>query len=299
MRLLPVLLSALLLSPHLAAVHAQTFVPVPLTSAGVSSSGTTSDDETDPNCMDDMYAQVNREQRLFRAVLYGEKEPRLQPINAVLFDKKAIGWLKTARNEWKTFDEDEKGTTRSDAEMLEQWETDPLCESDEERVRDGCVELPRRGILETRKALTSELISRGILPSVRALECRLASVCAAVGESAFLGEEDADETVETDVPGCEPMTLPRMYACGNDESRQVEPPTDECEQVVAMVLRHEYSAVELAASYDSYRSYLQIAGIFDTFSAGFSQAILDPLVAAIKSMRTFSRIPCFVGQCDE
>jgi hypothetical protein len=249
--------------------------------------------------MGDVYARMNHEQRLFRAVIFGEKEPAKQPIGAVLFDDDGVGWTKTARDEWKTLDEDKKGETRSDRDMQDTWETDDLCSSEDPRVKAGCVALPRRGILETRKAVTSELIARGILPSVRAFECRLASVCRAMELSTDPVEEDAPDTIDVEVPGCEKMTVPRMMACVPAEDEAIAPPTDACDRVAEMVLRHEYSAIRLATSYDSYRSYLQIAGIFDTFSAGFSQAILDPLIAAIKSMRTFSRIPCFVGQCDE
>jgi hypothetical protein len=274
-RLRAILLSGLLLLP-LASARAQ----------GTAAS---------PACLSELYKEINLQQRLFRAVIFGEGEPSEQAIGAVLYDSAGNGWTKSGIDDWTSLAPENESKRMTDGQMEDAWERDPVCKDGDPRVAKGCVELPRRGVLETREALTSEIIARGILPAVRAFQCRLASVCEAFRASAKGGEG----VISVQAPGCERMVMNAMPKCGIENAERLDASPTICERTIALVLDHELSGIEMVSAYDSYRSYVQIAGIYDAFSKGFGRVMLEPLIAAAKSMSAFGRIPCFLAQCDE
>lgn len=250
--------------------------------------------QTSSECAGATYALMGKQQRLFRAVLYGEREPEKQRVGSVLFDKDGAAWRKTDENTWKSLAKGYQGTTWTDTGMRDNWEKDEVCDDEDEDIAATCVIKPRRGIYETRKALTSELMPE-ILLSVRAFQCRLQAICAAADLTHNVGDTEPDVVQPY---GCLEMTVPAIPACRGEINR-----TDygfgACQQAIAAVLRHEITGLELTVSHDSYRPYLQLAGMFEDFSDTFAKMILKPVFAATKAMLGFDKIPCFLSQCDK
>lgn len=243
-------------------------------------------------CLQDLYTAFGREHRLSRAVIYGLPALEASPVSTVVYDAQGESWIKTGKNQWRTID----GTTaRGDRQMQDNLEKDLLC-TDNDELAASCVTLPRRGILETRKTPTSDLI-QPLTQSIRALQCRLRAVCVVASSSP--GTEAGDNiTVELD--GCMPMTYPVMEGCREVSPNLFETIPGSCESAREALIEREMQLLTLTASYDSsYRSLAQFAGIFQEFLAQFRFPLLEPLWQTVRMMGGFQDIPCFTASCSE
>ncbi len=262
----------------------------------LSPGGMAAQDVASPACLGQIYDGMAREQRLYRAVLYGQGEIADLPIGSTIFDEEGNSWRKTGQSSWNSLDEGFENTTQTNSGIENIQEKDPVCKSEDESLAISCVTLPRRGIFETRKAKTTEIVPP-ILQAIRAFQCRLRAVCLSAIESQ---NPDAPETILVQPPGCEPLPLPRLDACNIEQSSRLDLRFSACEQARVSLLRHELNMTEMAISYDAaYRSMLQFGGKTKNFFKDFKLTIIEPVRSAVQAMRGFQKIPCFSSQCDE
>ena len=248
-------------------------------------------------CLAEVDKELSQEQRIYRTMLFGYTKAAEAPLGDERYDKEGNAWTKKKKNSWRSDAEGFAGTTWSDAQM------DLMAE------RDLFAEAPvRRGIFETKKALTSELIPP-LLQSFRAFRCRVEAMCKAVSLSIPQSGDDVEDfTIST--PGCMAFTMPPVEACmlgaEKDADGTFAHTADEavartyCLHVGKQLLEQESDVLKLAVSYDAaYRSLLQFAGHFDLFMEEFRVSLLTPIRQAVSLLGQLQRIPCFISQCDE
>ena len=243
----------------------------------------TAQDVTKNACLDTMHQELMEEDLFYRAVLFGQSTAELAEVGAVRFDGSGNPWLKTKENEWKAI---ENTTTRGDSAM--EADMSPR---------------PRRGIFETKQAMTSELLPE-ILQSMRALQCRLRAVCGLVTRSQ---DTNAGDTISVEIDGCITQSFNRIDSC---RSQQVGDTTLDvsiasvqvgvCEAAVQAILDRESNELAAVLSYDtSYRTLLQIGGIVSNVSTALQGSVLDVLPSMVKAATAFEDLPCFSAQCDQ
>lgn len=254
------------------------------------------DPPTDSPCLQDLYRAFGREHRLSRAVLFGKSNAEDAPLTAVFYDAEGNAWVKTGADEWKSPAVGFEKTTWTNAQMDRQMEKDLLCDGNGEKIAGSCVKLPRRGIFETRKAPTSDLV-QPVVQTVRALQCRLRAVCDVAAESQG---KTAGETIAVENDGCLPMTFPVMRGCIEAESTIFNTLPDNCAAARRQLVAREMQLLTLTASYDSaYRSLAQFAGMFQEFLVQFRFPLIEPLWQMVRTLGGLNRIPCFQAECNE
>lgn len=234
-------------------------------------------------CTDQIYKALAHEQRLYRSVIFGVRRAADEALGATRYDADGVAWIKLgSRNGWRSADQ-----------------LSSLSDTDIDTISDTKT---RRGILETRQALTSELIPP-LTQSYRALGCRVASVCEAVRMSRVQSPGFIDRDgffTEVKVPGCIPFkkTFKPFTACTNDVSQQII--RDACDDVGNRMIAREADVLKTIVAYDAaYRSLLQFAGNFDQFLGSFRVSLLTPVRQTVSLLGALARIPCFLSQCDK
>lgn len=228
------------------------------------------------SCAESVYVRLGQEERLYRSVLFGLSTAEEMPINGTLIDKEGDTWIKTSENTWLS--PENKDLTWSDATMEEQRDTPA-----------------RRGILETQKALSSELLP-SILQTVRATQCRMEAVCETALAS---GKEKADsEEVKVQPAGCIEFTMPIFDSCRVSDLNSFN--QGGCTTQVQLILARETKMLELLFAYDaSYRSLMQLAGTFEGFLSDFRFPLLQPLWQMVRTLGQLDNLPCFLAECNE
>jgi hypothetical protein len=229
-------------------------------------------------CAEAVYGSLASEQRLFRSVLYGQREAATERRGALRYDNEGLAWIKLGTNQWRSLTEGYENTTWSDALMDER--SDPK---------------PRRGILERKEAVSSDVIPE-IAQSIRALQCRLRARCMAALESR---RSDQLGALSVKPPGCIEMKFLRLQACTDPVSTS-EATVTACDKAVETIIDREMKLLELTMAYDAaYRSLLQLAGIMDGFLEDFQFPLLEPLWRTVDALSGFKGMTCFLSQCDE
>lgn len=228
-------------------------------------------------CTDQTAAAFAREQRLYRSVVYGSKKAADLPVGSMLYDKQGNAFLKKGANAWAG----SGASVRGDSAM------------------DAAKDTPtRRGLLETRRSQTSDLIP-ALTQSLRAFQCRLQAVCA-VGEWSQTAPKD-NETLTVQPDGCIELTMPVIDGCRITED--IAPSfmaVGVCDQAAQAVFDREKNTLDLSVAYDaSYRSVAQFAGMFDGFLKEFRFPLLTPLWQTVRVLGGLKNIPCFLAQCDQ
>jgi len=170
-----------------------------------------------------------------------------------------------------------------------------------EVLTGGFTDQERKGIFETKRRLTSELVSP-IIESYRVYRCRSLGVCALVTDSFLQKGGDAD----IHLLGCRSVTAPRFEQCyfGSDETRAGSPAeltslVNQCQTILEQTFKTEESVLRLAVAYDAgYRSLLQMAGMMDWMLEGFPTAALKAVSSMVNLLGKLTQIPCYIGQCD-
>lgn len=230
-------------------------------------------------CLTDVYAHLAHEERLYKSVLFGQKASEDLDTGSVRYDQEFNTWMKTADNTWRSLASGFSGTTWSDMLMDQQ------------------ADIPaRRGLIEVRKVPTSDLIP-ALTHSMRALQCRLQSVCAAATASPA-AIAASQTTLSVQAKGCIGVTLPVFTRCSGESIVEIDPKV--CEQSVDAIIERESRLLSLLTSYDAaYRSLLQFMGGFEGFLTDFRFPLIDPLWQAVRALGSIDRLPCFLSQCDE
>ncbi len=229
-------------------------------------------------CLTETYTALSHEKNLYRSVLFGQKKSADLPVGSTRTDIEGNTWMKKGNNAWRSLGDGFKNTTWSDGLM------------------DTRADAPaRRGLLETKKVTTSELIP-AITQAFRAYQCRLRSVCGAARDSQSAAEGTTTLTIKND--GCIDIDQPVLPACNNNIFLTAG--TDTCTSIIDSMLAQEEQALVLLVSYDaSYRTVVQFTGIFEGFLTDFRFPLIEPLWQTVRAFGNFSNIPCFIGQCDE
>ncbi|OGJ55587.1 hypothetical protein A3D88_00640 [Candidatus Peribacteria bacterium RIFCSPHIGHO2_02_FULL_52_16] len=249
-------------------------------------------------CLQAVNKELSREQRIYRTMLFGFTKAADAPLGDRRYDKEGNAWIKMRKNSWRSQTKGFGGATWSDAQM------DLMVE------RDFMAATPvRRGIFETKKALTSELIPP-LLQSFRAFRCRVEAVCKAVSLSIPQSGSTEGKILKVETPGCMDFAMSPVEACmlgaEKDADGTFAHKGDEavartyCTHVGQQLLERESDVLKLAVSYDAaYRSLLQFAGHFDLFLEEFRTSISTPIRQAVSLLGQLQQIPCFISQCDE
>lgn len=230
---------------------------------------------------------ISREQRLYRAMLLGKPYARHAPVNDIRYDKDGVAWIKTGLTgtPWKNMDSVQSGLSWSDQIMDQEDEHNAF--------------MPIRGIFETKRVTTSELLPYA-LQSIRALDCRLETICT-IAERSVLEEGDTPKNIgDLEAPGCIKFTnLESFPACHVEHVGDLGDTISYCKDISRQLLEREISLLKLLTEYDSgYRSLLQFAGNFDAFLREMRSPLTATLRQAASMIGQLGRIPCFLSSCD-
>lgn len=220
----------------------------------------------------------SREQRFYRTVIFGQRKAETARSGNVRYDAAGNAWLKTTENTWQSMSPGLEATVLSDADM------------------DSVAEFPnRRGILETRKALTSELIEP-ITQSLRALRCRLLVSCYAAQNS----DRGDGGIITVRAPGCLPVDIAPIDSCVIPNEAVIQETVRLCYNDAESLIAREAAVVEAVIAYDAaYRALAQFAGVFDGLFTDLRNPLLVPMQTAIRVLSKLQTIPCFLSQCNE
>jgi|GEM_PF-1251825 len=292
-------------------------------------------------CKNAMHDQLAKEQRFYRAVLFGEPSATGATLGKVKFDKDGDPWIKVknvrGEKNWASLSgKGSQDTKKSDAEAAEAFGMDPDAaarapigttfsdesgilwfktldgwktalsfqkdedmEFDEGKTDGTSSELEaRRGIFDTQRMLTSELIPF-LVSSMRTFQCRTQYVCDTVNASIATTEPSA----QLNVPGCLPEERMLIPACrfAIEERQESEAARVQryCILIGNEMLRREADLLKFAVEYDAaYRTILQFAGNFDLSLQELKWPLTFTIRQATNIIGQYNRIPCFLGNCD-
>ena len=257
-----------------------------LAPTGVRAQQTSADD-----CRTRVNQELAREHRLYRAYLFGKKKAEDAPVGSVRYDRDGRAWLKTEASS-------DPWINSAPTSFTVPWSNDRMDDEDEHREI-----LPIKGIFDTKRVMTSELIPH-LLQSIRALECRTATLCDVARISAAHDEDDAQDIEPLQPIGCiEFSNLKTWTECHFvDPSLTFGEEFDSatyCQAVTNQLVRREQEQLKLVVEYDAgFRSLLQFAGNFDIFLREMRWPITGTLRQAAQLIGQLQRIPCFLSSCD-
>ena len=236
-------------------------------------------------CREATVNALGREQRIFRSVLFGLTKAKDAPAGEVRFDRNGIPWIKQDDDAWRTTAEGRRHESRTDGGMDREAESDP-----------------RKGIFETRRILTSDLVPYAV-QAYRTFKCRTVQVCKAV-ERSLAQETTEPQEITVVVPGCTEEKMRTFLGChfkaGEAGSSDQADSLTHCRQVQFDLVERERDILKLSTEYDAAeRSMLQFSGEFDAFLQEFRLPMMNSLRKAIELIGALHRIPCFLGSCDE
>ncbi len=170
-----------------------------------------------------------------------------------------------------------------------------------EVLTGGFTDAARRGIFETQRRLSSELVPP-VVESYRVYRCKSIDVCTLLAQSFT---ENGGQ-IDIQPLGCALESMdryPECYLAADSDSPGLQSDvTDlvrQCRTVMEQTLRAEQSILRLAVGYDAgYRSMLQMAGMMDWMLEGFPTAALKAISEMVNMLGKLHQIPCFIGQCD-
>lgn len=231
-------------------------------------------------CFGDVYRLMDREQRLYRSVVFGQKKSADLSIGSTRTDQSFRVWMKTAENAWRSLAQGFEGTTWSNVLMDEQADT-----------------APRRGLLEQRQTPTSDLLPP-LVQSLRALQCRLRAVCGLSRPQESADPFNPLAPVTMTVEGCLPVSFVPLQSCVPQTVTDLG--FGACDDAVTGIMERETQLLHLVVVYDAaYRSILQFGGAFEGFLTDVRLPLLQPLWQALRVLGSFDHLPCFLSQCDE
>ncbi|MFA7681498.1 MAG: hypothetical protein WCX61_00545 [Candidatus Peribacteraceae bacterium] len=244
-----------------------------------------------------------KEHRTYRTVLFGREKAEDSPMNATRYDVLGRVWYKVAKNTWRRIGDNQTETEETDDEDM-----DASAEMDSIPVEDGGVDLspsalPRRGLFDVKRVLTSDLIPY-LTQGMRALGCRTDMVCYLVEKSTEKKWEEIESfSIPIQVSGCLPTKWDIITECTFAESEGAQDKADViqyCERVSGALIERENEVLKMLVEYDAaYRSLLQFAGSFDEFLSEFRWTLTGNLREAASVIGWLNRIPCFIASCDE
>lgn len=241
------------------------------------------------SCRQKVNTEIAKEQRLYRSYLFGKKKAEDASIGAVRYDTDGWAWIKDAEDKWINSEPDNQSLEWSDSTMDDQYEHSRI--------------LPLTGIFETRRVTTSELIPY-VLQSMRAMECRLKTLCEVARYSEVHDGDDPVDIEAIHIIGCVKFTEMETWPqCHFGKPEQGIPDQADsrsyCDEIADQLMRREIELLKLTVEYDAgFRSLLQFAGNFDTFLREMRWPLTGTLRQAVQLLGNLERIPCFISSCD-
>lgn len=247
-------------------------------------------------CRERVDNEIGRELRLYRNVLFGKPRAADAPIGEVRYDIDGRAWMKTEDTQEPWINSTQVGYYLHGIQR-----TNENMDQKDEHADS----LPLIGIFETKRTTTSELIPY-LLQSIRALECRTATLCGVVRESE--GKQVGSGAITIDSIqelGCieftDVQTFPECHLVASaqtDITDQADTQTY-CNDMVQQTLQRERELLKLVVEYDAgFRSLLQFAGNFDIFLKEMQWPLNNTIRQAVELLGKLQRIPCFVSSCD-
>jgi hypothetical protein len=243
------------------------------------------------NCRGRTNRELAREQRLYRAYMFGKSKAEDAEVGNVRYDVDGWAWLKTN-------DEDLPWINSNPGNQDLSWSNEIMDQQDEHHEI-----IPIKGIFETKRMMTSELIPY-LLQSIRALECRTAALCEISRLSEGYEGNEAKVIEEIQPNGCIKFSnlltwtqchfaIPDLSTASQADSRSY------CDEVTKQLVRREVEQLKLATEYDAgFRTLLQFAGNFDIFLRELRWPLTGTLRQAVQLIGQLQRIPCFLSSCD-
>lgn len=264
-------------------------------------------------CRERVNLEFGKEQRYYRAIIFGKKKAEYAQIGEVRYDEEGIAWIKKSMGEndgdgeWVTSHPDYANVTWYDTQMDlmdehagEQWQGGTEDGGNNDRYVIG-----QRGIFETKRMQTSELIPY-LLQAIRALQCRLNTVCEQVRLSIAVNHDEEQPRNITknsmSLLACNSMedkrTFPECHTGAGGDTSLVDMETY-CETTAARLLQREMDLMRLSVEYDAaYRSLLQFAGGFDQILESMQWTLTGTVRYATGLINKLTQIPCFISSCD-
>ncbi len=162
----------------------------------------------------------------------------------------------------------------------------------------GTANAARKGIFETKKRMTSELITP-LLESYRTYRCQNLLICETMQQS-FTSPSPLT-TQKMVILGCEDRTEPLYPQCwfSNNQNINVGNMITFCTQTMNQTLEFERETLKLAVAYDAgHRAMLQFGGMVDWMIKDMPTRNFLPLRSMVNMLGKLHQIPCFTGQCD-
>ncbi len=236
-------------------------------------------------CRNEVHLRLWKEQRLYRSVLLGHQSAEDANIGSVYYDKEGNAWYKVSKTAWRSRAEGYEGTEWSNTLMDQQSELSA-----------------RRGILNTKRVLTSELIPY-MTSNMHALQCNTASICQLVEKSLQIGSANP-QLFNLAAAGCMPLanipSIPQCQLANAQDTSQMAGIFRYCEDITNNLLEQEADQLRMVTEYDAaYRTLLQFAGNFDLFLEEFQWTVTGTLRTGARVIGALGRIPCFIASCDE
>lgn len=244
---------------------------------------------TADECRARVNTEVARELRLYRAYLFGKELPEDAPTGDVRYDTAGRAWLKTDNESTPWINSVNVGHA-----LGWKWDNAYMLERDEHSDA-----LPIKGIFETKRVLTSELIPY-MLQSIRALDCRLETLCEVARRSEDKSDDDPVDIGTVQPIGCiafeDTVSWPE---CHFDAIQSQADARSYCDDITTQLMQREAELLKLVVEYDAgFRSLLQFAGNFDIFLRELRWPLTGTLRQAVQLIGQLERIPCFLSSCD-
>lgn len=234
------------------------------------------------SCREDVRSAIAKKHRWYRIVLFGQKKAENSALATVRYNTDGTIWYKKKEDEWRTRDEGRKPTPLTNEQMDDE---------DENASR-----IPIRGIFDTRRVTTSELIPY-LLQTIHTLQCRIDTICEVAVQSV---SNEAGATFTISIPGCEATTEQAFTMCTVEEMEHESDIRTYCSKIGADLLQREAALLKFAIEYDAaYRSFLQFAGAFDHFLREWRWTLTGTLRQLVYLIGWFDGIPCFISSCME
>ncbi|MFH0769769.1 MAG: hypothetical protein V1926_00135 [Candidatus Peregrinibacteria bacterium] len=244
-------------------------------------------------CRAEIRKVLAREIRTYRGILFGRPAAEDAAIGEIRFDYLGQAWYKTHQNTWMKSDE-------TDPDTMSNGSMDAASEQDS--LPDRPALFPRKGILETKHVLTSDLLPL-LLQSFRSLQCRMNMTCELARLSHGLKATKPPSLVTLHTEGCIEAKWQSLAACQfalKDETTDMTEISAWCQTTTQEVLAQEQEVLRFLTEYDaSYRSLLQFAGIFDEFLEEYRWTVTGNIRSAASIIGWLGRTPCFLSSCEE
>ena len=240
-------------------------------------------------CIEALNKELGYTHRIFRTILFGSKKAEEYSVGTVVYEEDGSAWYKISDTEWRSADEGFESTTHFNNLIDERSEVTKFF-----GVPD------RKGIFETKRSTTSELIP-WIGTSLRTFQCHLHQFCDAVNKSKKQSG-DLPVSITAVYPGCvdtNRLSIPQCHI--NQRGTNVDKAIiyTNCEEAVEQLLEQEAETLKLIVQYDAaYRTLQQLAGNMDLFLQELNWPMTHTLQQAVDLVGVLGRIPCYLSSCE-